>query len=72
MLKKITDAIIPHIAGLILIIFGWYISILNVGLSRFQTDVLFSKWTGSGLIIIVIGAYLPEIWIGVRNKVSKD
>lgn len=72
MLKKIIDAIIPHSVGLLLIVTGWYISILNVGLTRFQPDVLFTKWTGLGLLMIVIGAYLPWIWIGIREKFVKE
>jgi hypothetical protein len=72
MIKTITDAIIPHTIGLLLMIFGWYISILNVGLTRFQTDVLFTKWTGFGLLMIIIGAYLPWVWTGIRGKLNKD
>ncbi len=71
-MEKFKNAIIPHAVGLMLIVFGWYISILNVGLTRFQADVLFTKWTGFGLLLIVIGAYLPWIWIGLRDKFSKD
>lgn len=72
MFKKIKDALIPHLFGLGLIIAGWYISILNVGLNRFQPDALFTKWTGMGLVLIIIGAYLPEIWIGIRNKFTRE
>jgi len=72
MIKKIIDSIIPHSIGLLLIIIGWYISILNVGLTRFQSDVLFTKWTGFGLLMIVVGAYLPWVWTGIRGKISKD
>lgn len=72
MLKKIADVIIPHSIGILLIVMGWYISILNVGLTRFQADVLFTKWTGMGLLMIIIGAYLPWIWTGIRDKFNKN
>jgi len=71
MFERIKNAIIPHLVGFGLMFFGWYISLLNVGLTRFQTDVLFTKWTGSGFLLILAGAYLPNIWIGIRNKLSK-
>jgi len=71
MMDKFLNAIIPHAVGLLLIVMGWYISILNVGLTRFQADVLFTKWTGMGLLMIVVGAYLPSIWIGIRDKFKK-
>ncbi|EQA61578.1 hypothetical protein [Leptospira alexanderi] len=66
-MNTILNYIIPHAVGLILIAIGWYISILNVGLTRFTENVLITKWTLSGLALIVIGAYLPEIWISTRN-----
>ncbi len=67
MFDKIREAFLPYLIGFILIVFGWYISILNVGLARFQTDVLFSKWTGLGLLLILVGAYFPGIYIGIKN-----
>lgn len=70
-MDKFINAIVPHAVGLLLIVMGWYISILNVGLTRFQADVLFTKWTGMGLLMIVVGAYLPSIWIGIRDKFKK-
>ncbi|EKR62059.1 MULTISPECIES: hypothetical protein [Leptospira] len=66
-MNTILNYIIPHAVGLTLIAIGWYISILNVGLTRFTENVLITKWTLSGLALIVIGAYLPEIWISIRN-----
>lgn len=59
--------ILPHLIGIGLIIIGWYISILNVGLTRFQTNILFTKWTVMGLALILIGAYLPEVWRRIRG-----
>ncbi|EMJ95717.1 MULTISPECIES: hypothetical protein [Leptospira] len=66
-MNTILNYVIPHTFGLILITIGWYISILNVGLTRFTENVLITKWTLSGLAMIVVGAYLPEIWISIRN-----
>ena len=72
MFKKFTDALIPHLVGLGLMVVGWLFSINYVGLNKFQSNVLFTKETGLGLLMIVIGAYLPEIWIGIRGKFSKE
>jgi hypothetical protein len=68
MFDKIGSVIIPNLIGIGLIIIGWYISILNVGLTRFQADVLFTKWTLLGLVLILIGAYLPRIWSKIRGN----
>ena len=71
MLDKIKGAIIPHLIGFVFMFFGWYISILNVGLTRFGTDVLFTKWTGLGFLLILIGAYIPGIYISIRDSIKK-
>ena len=67
MFNKIKNAFFPYLIGLLLMVFGWYLSILNVGLTRFQTNVLFTKWTGLGLLMILIGAYFPGIYIGIKS-----
>jgi len=71
MIKKIKESFFPYLVGVMLIIFGWYLSILNVGLTRFQTNVLFTKWTGFGLLLILIGAYFPGIFLAVKNRYFK-
>ncbi|MCU0848825.1 MAG: hypothetical protein MUD12_13150 [Spirochaetes bacterium] len=68
MLDNLKRNIIPHMFSLGLMVMGWYISILNVGLSRFQENVLFTKWTLIGLILIIVGAYLPHLWNSMRKK----
>jgi hypothetical protein len=68
MLEKIWHTILPNLLGLLVMIIGWYISILNVGLTRFQADVLFTKWTLFGLILIIIGAYIPRLWSKIRGN----
>lgn len=68
MMDKIGHIILPNLVGICLMVIGWYISILNVGLTRFQADVLFTKWTLTGLILIIIGAYLPRIWNKLRGN----
>lgn len=66
MLSKMGYNLFMNLLGIVLILVGWYISILNVGLNRFQEDVLFTKWTIAGLIIIVIGAYFPRV---IKRKI---
>ena len=68
MLDKIKHVVIPHLFGLFFIILGWYISILNVGLARFQANVLFTQWTFLGLILILVGAYIPDVWTWIRGR----
>ena len=68
MLENFKHSIIPNFIGICLIFGGWFISILNVGLARFEPNILFTKWTLSGLIMILIGAYLPRIWSAVGNR----
>jgi hypothetical protein len=70
MFERIKEAVIPHLVGLGLMFGGWLFSINYVGLNKFQSNVLFTKETGIGLLMIIAGAYLPEIWIGIRNKVK--
>ncbi|EQA44455.1 hypothetical protein LEP1GSC050_2919 [Leptospira broomii serovar Hurstbridge str. 5399] len=67
-MAKIIGYIIPNIIGLILIVLGWWTTIINVATLRFSGESYFNKWTYTGLIMIIVGAYLPEIWIGLRNK----
>lgn len=67
-MSKIGSVILPNLVGLCLMIAGWYLSILNVGLTRFQANVLFTKWTFLGLGLIIIGAYVPRIWNKIRGR----
>lgn len=66
--KNFLASILPEWVGISCMIIGWYISILNVGLARFQKDILFTKWTLIGLALIIIGAYLPRIWYKLRGE----
>lgn len=67
-MQKIKYLIIPHLTGTIFIVLGWYISILNVGLARFQTNILFTRWTFLGLGLIFVGAYIPDAWSWIRSR----
>ncbi len=73
-MKKIISVIIPHAAGLLIITFGWYITINQVieNIAMAKSNVPITKGTGSGLLIIIAGAYLPWIWTWIRGKLSKD
>jgi len=72
MVEKLKEVFIPYFIGLCFIILGWYISILNVGLTRFQTNILFTRWTALGLMLIILGAYVPGIYLSIKNHDSKD
>ena len=67
-MSKIGSAVLPNLIGIGLMVFGWYLSILNVGLTRFQANVLFTKWTLLGLALILIGAYVPRVWNKIRGR----
>lgn len=67
-MEKLMTIIIPNLIGLCFMVGGWFISILNVGLTRFQPNVLFTKWTLFGLVLIIIGAYIPVVWSKMRGK----
>ncbi len=71
MLERVKGAVIPHLIGLILLVGGWFLSITYVGLARFETNVLFTNTTGAGLLMIIVGAYFPDIYIGIRDKFKK-
>ncbi len=68
MLDKIKNFVLPYVIGFAFIFAGWYVSILNVGLARFQENVLFTKTTFTGLVLILIGAYIPGIWRKISGK----
>lgn len=58
----VNNVLLPNFIGILIMTIGWYVSILNVGLTRFNATVLFTRWTLSGLVLIIIGAYFPDIW----------
>lgn len=68
----IAKYILPHFIGLVFMIAGWYIAIINVGLFKFnQERSLHTKETLAGLLLILIGAYVPHIWAGIMNLFTK-
>lgn len=71
MLDKIKGAIIPHIIGFFVMLCGWYISIVTIGLQGYQQKILFSKETAFGFILILVGAYLPGIYMAIRDSFKK-
>ena len=67
MLEKIKKRILPHLIGLTFIFLGWYMSIISVGLDRLTAQTLITKPTMVGLALIIIGAYLPELWVSFKK-----
>lgn len=60
--------ILPHLIGFILIVAGWAVSIIDVGLDRFTRNALMTNTTYTGLGLILLGAYFPEIYIAIGKK----
>jgi len=71
MLEKLLRRLIPQVIGFLLIIMGWYVSIINVGLDKLTSPTVLTKWSFIGLSITLLGAYLPQIWIMILNKMAK-
>ena len=71
MMDKIMRRLLPQVIGFFLMTLGWYVSIVNVGLDKFVSPTIFTKSSMTGLLLILIGAYLPQIWIAILNKFGK-
>ncbi len=71
MLEKLLRRALPQGIGFILIVIGWYMSIVDAGLVKFSSVSIITTWTMTGLVLILLGAYLPQIWIFLLNKMQK-
>jgi hypothetical protein len=81
MWQRIKTYTVAHLIGFLMILGGWTLSIVNVGLDRgiygimpngIAQKTLFTPPTIAGLVIIVLGAYFPEIWISIKNRGAKS
>jgi hypothetical protein len=70
-MEKFLRRALPQGIGFILMIIGWYMSIIDAGLVKFSSTSIITTWTLTGLVLILIGAYLPQIWIAILNKMQK-
>lgn len=77
MLDQFKQAVIPHLIGIIIILAGWLVSVLSVffkaGFGVMQVramdqNMVFTGWSLFGLVLILIGAYLPDFILAVRNR----
>lgn len=71
MLEKFWRRALPQAIGFILMSIGWYMSIIDAGLVKFSSVSIITRWTIIGFLMILIGAYLPQIWIFLLNKMQK-
>lgn len=71
MWQKIKTYSIAHFFGLVLVLGGWYLSIMNTSADRWQTVKYLSGANLIGLIMIILGAYFPEIWIAIKQRGQK-
>ncbi|MFN8126461.1 MAG: hypothetical protein U0R64_08155 [Candidatus Nanopelagicales bacterium] len=56
------------IAGALLMVGGWWLSMLNISIDRYSGTDFTNLWTIFGLIMIFIGAYLPFMIVGLRAR----
>ncbi len=56
------------IAGALLIVGGWWLSMLNISIDRYSGTDFTNFWTILGLIMIFVGAYLPFMIVGLRAR----
>jgi hypothetical protein len=64
--------VLPHFLGFVCIVAGWYVSIINVGLFKYNEGrALHTKETLAGLVLILIGAYIPNVWQFLWNLFSR-
>lgn len=57
-----------YLAGAVLLVAGWWISMLNISIDRFQGTDFTNFWTLLGLVLIFIGAYLPIVIAKWRSR----
>ena len=43
MLDKLIRRLLPQVIGLVLMVLGWYVSIVNVGLDKLSSPSIFTK-----------------------------
>ncbi len=73
-MEKFKRYFFAHLIGLLMIIAGWYITAITE-LFRFpfmQPGSVHNQGSVTGLILIIIGAYFPEIWIAASNRWRKQ
>lgn len=71
MMDKLMRRMLPQVIGFCLMTLGWYVSIVNVGLDKFVAPTIFTQSSMFGLLLILVGAYLPQIWIAILNRLNK-
>lgn len=56
------------IAGALLMVGGWWLSMLNISIDRYSGTDFTNFWTILGLVMIFVGAYLPFMIVGLRAR----
>lgn len=71
-MDKLWNVIVPNLIGFCLMIGGWYLSIVDVGvrtrIKTYQEIEYVTVLTIIGLIMILVGAYLPRVWRKFRGN----
>lgn len=58
---------IGYLVGALLMVGGWWLSMLNISIDRYSGTDFINTWTVLGLILIFIGAYIPVAILKYRG-----
>ena len=59
---------VGYIVGAALLVGGWWLSMLNISIDRYQGSDFTNFWTLLGLALIFLGAYMPPIVVKLRSR----
>ncbi len=74
MWEKIRNAAVAHIIGFALLGGGWLLAVNYVGFTMRMNptmaanEVIYSGTSIVALVMILLGAYFPEIWLTIMNR----
>lgn len=54
--------------GVVAILIGWWISMLNISINRYYDRQFVNFWTLFGLALILLGAFVPQFLIKLYNR----
>ncbi|MGV1003936.1 MAG: hypothetical protein ACOYEV_04030 [Candidatus Nanopelagicales bacterium] len=57
-----------QVGGIAAMVAGWWVSMLNISIDRYAGNDFFNFWTVLGLVLILLGALVPQFLISLHNR----